>query len=258
MTMPKPAQALTIAGHDPTGGAGVQADIEAMAAQGVAPMSVLTALTVQDTHNVRRVQPVAADFLQEALSTLLADCRVDAIKIGLIGDAMQVPVLAAAIAKSGVPVVLDPVLRAGGGKDLASMALKAAMKSALMPMVSLLTPNAAEARLLTGLEDLAEAGAALLAMGAANVLITGGDEQGEMVCNHWFAAGQAPVVFSFPRIEQTFHGAGCTLAAALAAQLALGKTMLDAIQTAQDYTLRTLIAARAVGQGRWLPCRLGV
>jgi hydroxymethylpyrimidine/phosphomethylpyrimidine kinase len=247
---------LTLAGHDPTGGAGVQADIEAIAAQGVAAFSVITALTVQDSTNVQRVEAVAPALLQQTLAVLLADCRVDAIKIGLIGDAAQVPVIAATLDQLAVPVVLDPVLRAGGGTPLANAELKAALLRELLPRVTLLTPNAAEARRLSGCAAVDGAGPALLAAGAGAVLVTGGDEPTAGVQDVLFRPGRPPQAFTAARIAGGFHGAGCTLASAIAARLALGEPLPQAIDTARRFTHEALQQARALGQGRRIPRRL--
>ncbi len=248
-------QVLCCSGFDPTGGAGVQADIEAVAAQGAHALAVVTALTVQDSHNVVLSQAVEAGLLQQQLDTLLADCRVDAIKIGLLGSIEQLPVLAAAIRRCGKPVVLDPILRAGGGRELLGGAFARAVAEQLFPLCTVLTPNAAEARRWTGCDSLDAAGAALLSQGAQHVLITGGDEPDAAVSNRWYHAGGLRV-FTHPRIEGEFHGAGCTLAASLAARLALGEAIETALVAAQAYVATTLQQARPVGRGRWVPRRI--
>lgn len=247
---------LCCSGHDPTGGAGIHADIEAVAANGAHALSLISAHTVQDTHDVVRVSPVAPILLASQIETLLADCGIAAIKIGLLGDAQQIPVLMDAIRRTGVPVVLDPILRAGGGANLASSALQAAVQNELLPYVTVLTPNAAEARRLTRRESLDDCGKALLATGVRHVLITGGDEASERVINHWFAHDAPVKRFEWPRLNAQFHGAGCTLAAALAALLARGLDIESALQQAQRYTQETLARAFRTGQGRLIPGRI--
>ena len=247
---------LCISGHDPTGGAGIQADIEACAAQGVHALTVISALTVQDTHNVRRVSPVAPMLMAQQIEALLEDCRVDAIKIGLLGDAQQIPYLLQAIAQAKVPVVLDPILRAGGGANLTALELQAAMEETLFPQVTLLTPNAAEARRFAPrAPTLDGCGAALLSRGCANVLITGGDESTSSVINTWYAPHAAPKHYEHARIPGSFHGAGCTLASAIAARLACGDAMSAALETAQAYAQQSLARAKAIGHGRKIPGR---
>lgn len=252
--MSKPA-VLSIAGHDPTGGAGIQADIEAIGAQGAHALTLITALTVQDTCNVRRLQSVAAELLAQQATCLFADCPVAAIKLGLLGDVGQVPLIGAWLRQLRVPVVLDPILRAGGGTELLGSALSSAMQADLFPLATVLVPNAAEARRLTGEQELPKAGLKLLGSGAGNVLITGGDETSTDVENLWFQDGRLVRRFVWPRLAGGFHGAGCTLASALAARLALGDPMEAALLEAQAYTHRSLRRAIQPGGGRGIPGR---
>ena len=246
---------LCCSGLDPTGGAGIQADIEAVAAQGAHALAIVTALTAQDTHNVMTVVAVDAGLLRQQLELLLADCDIKAIKLGLLGDATQLPLLAEFIQRSGTPVVIDPILRAGGGRELVGKSFAQAFGEMLFPHCTVLTPNAAEARRLTGCESLDDAGAALLAMGVQHVLITGGDEPGGVVRNHWYC-GDGVRVFERERIAGQFHGAGCTLAATIAARLALGDSVEQALLCSQDCVAQTLRAAKPVGKGRWVPHRV--
>lgn len=249
-------QVLCCSGHDPTGGAGIQADVEAVAARGAHALTLVTALTVQDTHNVQASESVPAHWLQRQVDCLLADCTVDAIKIGLLGSAEQLPVIANLLTRCRVPTVMDPILRAGGGRDLPASDFRDAVIRALFPLCTLLTPNAAEARRWTGETDLDAAGRALIAFGAENVLITGGDEQDCAVLNRWYRREGPIRVFEMPRLSGSFHGAGCSLAATIAARLALGELMAAALEQAQQDVHRMLQAARAVGCGRALPRRI--
>ncbi|HUS24989.1 MAG TPA: hydroxymethylpyrimidine/phosphomethylpyrimidine kinase [Candidatus Binatia bacterium] len=251
--MTAPAVVLCISGHDPCGGAGIQADIEAVAAAGAHAVTVITAHTVQDTSDVRRVAAVDATLLDEQLRVLAADVPIAAVKIGLLGSAAQVPVLLQFLARLGRPVVLDPVLRAGGGAMLASPGLAAGLLAA----TTVATPNADEARgLAPAAADLDTAGAALVAAGARHVLITGGDEPGDAVVNRWYRAGHGPRRYVWPRLAGGFHGAGCTLAAAIAARLAQGMEVAAALEDAQAFTQRALAAAVAIGGGRRIPRRI--
>jgi hydroxymethylpyrimidine/phosphomethylpyrimidine kinase len=251
---PVPA-VLCLSGHDPTGGAGIQADIEACAAHGIHAFTVITAHTVQDTSNVRRVSSVPPQLIAEQVEALLQDGRIAAVKIGLLGDALQVPVIANAIRRAAVPVVLDPVLRAGGGTNLVGSRLQVALVDTLVPLATVLTPNAAELRRLVPGESVDGAAARLLAAGCRHVLVTGGDEDTARVVNTWYAPGAAPRTFEWPRLPETFHGAGCTLASAIAARLALGDDVGTAIESAQRWTQAALAQAVAVGQGRRVPLR---
>jgi hydroxymethylpyrimidine/phosphomethylpyrimidine kinase len=246
---------LCLSGHDPGGGAGLQADIEAIGAQGAHAMGVITALTVQDSRNVRRVESIPPSLLAEQIELLLADSEISAIKLGLLGSADQVPVILDTIARCGVPVVLDPVLRAGGGGELAAELTARAVLEQLLPVATIATPNADEARRLAGASTPAHCAAQLLARGCEQLLITGGDEATAEVENHWFHRDGHSSVFRWPRLPRGFHGAGCTLASALAARLALGETAADALLNAQRYVHDCLSHALQTGSGRAIPGR---
>ncbi|MGH8528565.1 MAG: bifunctional hydroxymethylpyrimidine kinase/phosphomethylpyrimidine kinase [Nevskiales bacterium] len=248
---------LCFSGHDPSGGAGVQADIEAIAAQGAHAATVVTALTVQDSRDVQQVYATAPDLIRAQAELLFADLQPMAIKIGLIGDADNARVLADLLSEHPqLPVVLDPVLRAGGGGELATDNLIEALQRELMPRCTVLTPNADEARRLTGRQALADCAAALLASGARQVLITGGDEATPKVENRLYGPGGAVTDWDWPRLPHQYHGSGCTLAAALAARLALGENVVTAAATAQQYVAQCLRDARHLGRGQWFPKRL--
>jgi hydroxymethylpyrimidine/phosphomethylpyrimidine kinase len=256
---PAPPLVLCLSGLDPTGGAGIQADIEAIAATGAHALPVVTALTVQDTRNVVSSTAVNPDLIARQIDALIADCRIAAVKIGLLGDATQVDLIVERLTTLDVPVVCDPVLRAGGGTDLVTAGLLAALRERLLPRVTVLTPNAAEARrLASGAEDVSGCAQSLLARGCRHVLITGGDEPGASVVNIWFTSGQIPRRFEWTRLPETFHGAGCTLAAAIAARLAHGAAIGAAIEDAQRWTQKALEHALRVGKGRRVPRRLNV
>jgi len=254
MTDSRPA-VLCLSGHDPGGGAGIQADIETVLSLGGHGLTLITAHTVQDSANVARIRAADLALLREQAAAVLADVKVGAIKIGLLGEPAQIAFINELIERTGVPVVLDPVLRAGGGTELACAALLEEMKRELLPRVDVLTPNALEARRLAGTQDLDAAGAALLALGARNVLITGGDEPGEAVVNRWHRDSGTPRTFSWPRLPGPFHGAGCTLAAAIATLLARGLPVGEALADAQAYVHATLQRAFAPGRGRRIPGR---
>jgi hydroxymethylpyrimidine/phosphomethylpyrimidine kinase len=255
--MPSRPLVLCLSGLDPSGGAGLQADIETVAALGGHALGVVTALTVQDTRNVARVAATDPALLAEQLELLLPDSPPQAVKLGLLGGAEQLPAILEALEPLRVPVVCDPVLRAGGGALLHGDAAAQALRRRLFPAVTLLTPNAAEARrLCPGAASLDDCGAELLAAGCGHVLITGGDEPGAEVTNTWYAPGRPPRAFHWPRLPETFHGAGCTLAAAAAALLARGLPMEAALQQAQQWTQQALQRALQVGQGRRIPGRI--
>lgn len=253
---PDPPVVLCIAGHDPVGGAGIQADIETLAALGCHAATAISCLTVQDTVDVSRIAVGNLSVMDAQIAAICADLPVAAVKIGLLGDATVTAVVSAALTGLGVPVVVDPVLAAGGGRDLAAGGLVQALR-ALLPRVTLLTPNRAEARRLTGLSDPADAAQALLAAGCGAVLLTGADEAvGDQVVNRLYRPDRPPQEYAWPRLAGSYHGSGCTLASACAARLALGDTLETAVQQAQAYTWQTLQQAHRPGRGQALPRRI--
>ncbi|MCB1791856.1 MAG: hydroxymethylpyrimidine/phosphomethylpyrimidine kinase [Gammaproteobacteria bacterium] len=248
---------LFIGGHDPTGGAGIQADIETAAAHGVHAMSLVTALTAQDTRDVATTWPTPVDALLRQFDVLLGDMSPAAVKLGLLGDGPQVDALAARLRNLRCPLVLDPVLAAGGGFDLDRGGLVAAVREHLLPLTTLVTPNRAEARRLSGLDDADDAASALLAAGTAAVLLTGADEaEGGQVRNRLFRADTATRDYDWPRLPHAYHGSGCTLASACAVRLAQGHPIDEAVAMAQQFTWRALQNAHAPGHGQWLPWRV--
>jgi len=251
-----PPRILCLSGWDPSGGAGLQADIETIAMLGGHALGLVSALTVQDTRNVKRLQAIDTQLLLDQLGCLLADCPPQALKLGLLGGVEQITALAATLEPLHLPAVCDPVLRAGGGHDFASIDLIQALRQKIFPWMTLITPNAAEARrLVPEAATLTECAQHLLDEGCDNVLITGGDEPGADVVNTWYRAGTVAVEFRWPRLPETFHGAGCTLAAAIACRLASGDEIGAALTTAQRWTQATLYQAFAVGRGRRIPRR---
>ncbi|HYE35121.1 hydroxymethylpyrimidine/phosphomethylpyrimidine kinase [Methylocaldum sp.] len=251
----KPPVVLSLSGHDPTGGAGIQADIETISRLGCHPCTVVTALTVQDTHNVRKVLPQkAGDFLEQA-RTVLQDLPVAAIKIGLLGSVDIVHAVYELLKEAGgIPVVLDPILAAGGGTNLANEALIEALRQELIPRATVLTPNSPEARTLTGMRDLDDCARDLLALGCPNVLLTGTHEEDNEVINR-LCRLSVTKTYRWPRLPGSYHGSGCTLASALAALLAQCRDIEPAALEAQDFTWQALRNGYRLGGGQLLPNR---
>jgi hydroxymethylpyrimidine/phosphomethylpyrimidine kinase len=248
---------LVFAGNDPTGGAGLQADIEALASMGCHAAPVITALTVQDTANVMAVDPVPASSVIHQARAVLDDMPVAAIKIGLLPDIKTIQAVHGILSElTGIPVVLDPVLRAGGGRSLMDDQSRDAMRSLLFPQTTVLTPNGDEARSLSGRDDSLEACAmALLATGCDYVLVSGGHEAGEQIVNTLFAQGQVLETLRWQRLPGEFHGTGCTLASSIAGLLCHGQETQSAIREAQKYTWETVRHAYKAGRGQQLPNR---
>jgi len=256
MTQPPPV-VLCFSGHDPTGGAGVQADIETITRLGGHACTVVTALTAQDTRNVQAVWPQPGrDFLRQA-RLLAADLPIQAVKIGLLGSAEIALAVAGLLADelAGIPVVLDPVLAAGGGQPLAREDLIEAIRRRLLPWTSVATPNIPEARCVAGgVEALDDCAAEWLRLGCGHVLITGTHSDSGEVVNRLYGAGD-DCAWAWPRLPHEYHGSGCTLAAALAAGLARGLGLVEACRQAQQFTWDALAAGFAPGHGQWLPKR---
>ncbi len=248
---------LSFSGHDPSGGAGIQADIETLISHQCHPCSVITALTEQDSHNVKKLIPQQPQDIIDQAQTVLNDFRVDAIKIGLIGDQQTaIAIHSILIENPHVPVILDPVLAAGGGTSLSTEQLIETIIEKLLPLTTVLTPNSEEARKLSKLSDLNDCGQQLLKKGCDAVLITGAHEQSTTVNNQLFQANGQSETFSWERLQHSYHGSGCTLACAVCALMAHGLDIFTAIAEAQEYTWNALAQAYHPGQGQFNPNRL--
>lgn len=260
------ASVLVFAGVDPSGGAGIAADLQAAVALGAHALTVVTALTAQDNDRVYEVQPVDAAILLRQAQVLIDKVPVSAVKIGIPGSAANARVIAAVIAQlraaqPDLPVVLDPVLASGHGDTLTRGDAVAAL-APLLPLVTLLTPNGPEAALLSGASDVAAQGQALREQGCRHVLITGGHDEGAMVVNRWYGRGADAIAGSgkgrqwrWPRLPGGYHGSGCTLASAAAALLAQGVSMDRALDQAQNYCNFALRDAYAIAGGQFIPRR---
>jgi hydroxymethylpyrimidine/phosphomethylpyrimidine kinase len=249
---------LVFAGLDPTGGAGLQADIESIASMGCHAAPVATTLTVQDTSDVKASYPVDALLLVQQARAVLEDLPVAACKIGLVGSVAAAEAIHSILTDyPELPVVLDPVLASGAGSPLADEGIRAAMASLLLPRASVLTPNSLEARALAPEADTLDAAAqALLARGCDLVLITGTHEPTARVVNALYGSMRRIETFEWDRLPGSYHGSGCTLASAIAGLLAQGQEPLGAIRQAQEYTWETLRNAYRVGLGQMVPNRL--
>lgn len=256
---------ICLSGLDPSGGAGIQADIEALLQTGSHCMPVLTSLTVQDTSNVLHTRPVDADLIRWQLDTLYADIPVAAVKIGLLSDLKVLQTIAEWLAEHPeIPVIADPVLKAGGGFQFENETLVSDYIRLLLPHVDILTPNTDELLRLAPASDYDSAAAALLAAGCGHVLVTGTHDDSEHVANRLYAASpqsdparpDGPVkTWQFSRLPGSFHGSGCTLAASLASLIATGHELVEAVELAQQFTWQALVQATRPGKGQFVPDR---
>ena len=259
-----PPIVLAFAATDPSAGAGLQADILTLSSMGCHSLSVVTAITVQDTAGVEDVLPLDAEWVADQARCVLEDMPVSVFKIGLLGSVEIIAAIAEIVSDyPEVPLVLDPVLASGRGDELANEEIIVAMRELLIPQTTVLTPNSLEARRLAqedadegdfpGLDECARR---LLALGSEYVLITGTHENTPEVINTLYAQEGMVRSDRWQRLPGSFHGSGCTLASAIAATLANGLDVAEAVRDAQEYTWQALNAAYRPGMGQQIPDRL--
>ena len=249
---------LCLSGHDPSGGAGLQADIEALLAQGCHAAPAVTALTVQNTVNVSDFRVLDRQWILAQANAVLADSQVAAVKLGMLGSLEVVDTVVELLSQHPhLPMVCDPVLRAGGGGSLGKDEVGYAMRERLLPLATIATPNLPEARILAELPDgSADQCAEKLLPFCKYLLITGGHGDEQQVHNRLYSRDGQQHTFTCERLPGSYHGSGCTRASALAGRLALGEQLQSAVRSALDYTWRTLRDAEQLGQGQFVPRRL--
>lgn len=255
---------MVIGGLDPSGGAGLQADIESAMAAGCHAVTVLTAATVQDSSSVHDFALMEPEWVLAQANAIMADFDVAAIKTGMMGSSANIEALANwykaqhSNASPDTPLVVDPVLASNQGDELAADDLAPAYRAHLLPLATVATPNTIELMRLapeTETESEEDAANALLALGCKNVLVTGGHEQTTDVENKLYDKTGIISRLSWPRLDHEYHGSGCTLASAVAAQMALGETIKQAVTIAQGYTQQSLSKSDHLGAGQWIPNR---
>ena len=255
---------MSFAATDPSGGAGLQADLLTISSMGCHPLSVVTAITVQDTSGVEDVLPIDPEWVVDQARAMLEDVPVAAFKIGMLGSVENIAAIAEVMADyPDIPLVLDPVLASGRGDELVNDDMLDAMRELLIPQSTIITPNSMEARRLAMNDDdenddpsLDECAKRLLQMGCEYVLITGTHEQTPKVINTLYGERGVLRSDSWARLPGIYHGSGCTLAAAIAALLAQDVDVPEAVKEAQEYTWQTLSAAFRPGMGQHIPDRL--
>jgi hydroxymethylpyrimidine/phosphomethylpyrimidine kinase len=264
-----PPTVLTFAATDPSSGAGVQADIMALASIGCYPLSVITGITVQDTVGVESVMPLDADWINDQARTILEDVSVSAFKLGLLGSVENVAIIAEIVADyPDVPLIIDPILTSGRGDELSNEEMQAAMCELLFPQATLITPNSLEARRLAYYDEgdevkhssLEECALRLLEMGTEYVMITGTHERSIDVVNSLYGMQLSNMPglikdYHWERLPGSYHGSGCTLASAITACLAHGLSIEEAVHEAQEFTWQTLRHSFRPGMGQFIPDR---
>jgi len=259
-----PACALTIAGSDPSGGAGIQADLKTFMAAGCYGAGVITALTAQNTQGVAAVHAPDAQFVALELRLVLEDMSVQAAKTGMLVSGAIVRAVASELADKDFPLVVDPVCASGRGHPLLDADGVKAVVESLLPLADLVTPNRPEAELLTGIpisgqESLVAAMERLLSFGCKAVLLKGGHMEARdgMLTDWLLCPGHDPLALRVRKVDTPHtHGTGCALSAAITARLALGEALHDAVRSAQTWLNRALVAGFAVGRGAVPPNHL--
>ncbi|NYS25854.1 bifunctional hydroxymethylpyrimidine kinase/phosphomethylpyrimidine kinase [Rhodobacteraceae bacterium 2376] len=247
--------ALTIAGSDSGGGAGIQADLKAFSALGVYGASVITALTAQNTRAVTLVEPASPAMIAAQIAAVFDDLDIRAAKLGMLGGAEAIETVANALQGHDLPLVLDPVMVAKSGDRLLPAEALDALRTHLLPRATLLTPNLPEAADLLGTspatseDTMAEQGRALCDLGAGAVLMKGGHAQGDTCVDLLITANEMLRLTAPRQRTRNTHGTGCTLSAAIAAGLAKGAPLPKAVTTAHDYLQRAIAAADTLGVG---------
>ena len=247
---------LTVGGHDPSA-AGIQADIETCAALGCLALSVVTALTTQNTAIVRKVIPSRPEDVRDQIRTVLDEFKPDACKIGLVPN----PAIGAVIAGflinelNDCPTVIDPVIRAGSGGSLASVDMIDALMSDLIPLAEVLTPNAGEVRALTSCEDLEQGISRLRHTGCESVLVTDAEGEKKVLINQLYISDEPPERYEMKRLPGSYHGTGCTLATAIACRRAAGLSIRDAVAQAQEFVHGAVCGAHRFGASQAIPNR---
>lgn len=254
MAMKRIPKAMTIAGSDSGGGAGIQADLKTFAALGVYGTSTLTAITAQNTMGVTAIHEIPTDIIAAQIDAILADIGADAVKTGMLSSSAIIEVVAARLRRHDVTqLVVDPVMVAKSGDRLLREEAMDALRTRLVPLATVVTPNIPEAEALTGMKiatdaDVRRAAEKIIAMGARGVVVKGGHREGPAI--DLFYDGFRFQEFTAPRIDtQNTHGTGCTFASAVAAGLAHDRTIIDSVALAKEYVTEAIRRSYPIGQG---------
>ena len=249
---------LCFSGLDPSGGAGISADIETIASLGCHCAPIVTTLTAQDSCDVKDILPAQSTFIIEQARAVLEDMPVKTIKIGLLGSVAAIEAIHTVLTDyPNIPVILDPVLVSGGGTVISNQEIIAAMVSLLLPHTTLLTPNTNEARAIAAQADTIDACAhELMGMGVEYVLVTGTHDDSEKVLNRLWGHNRSLLDCEWDRLPHEYHGSGCILASGIAAGIAQGMDMQVAVREAQSFTWHSLKNGQRLGMGQVIPKRL--
>lgn len=257
MTNITPPVVLCFSGADPTGGAGIQADIETLSSHGCVAASIITAATVQDTVDVMSFSPMPSEIIIEQARAILEDMPISAIKIGMVGSAEIAMAIHSILADySDIPVIYDPVFSTETNASLSTEDLIDAVRTLLLPITKILTPNIHEVHALSPGSDTPSAAAmGLLETEVEYILLTGTHGNTPDVVHTLFSNNRELETFRNQRLPHKYHGSGCTLASSIAAQIALGQEVLGAVRKGLEYTHKTLVHANRIGMGQYHPNR---
>lgn len=258
-----PPKVMTFSATDPTGGAGLQADILTLASIYCHPISITTAITVQDTTGVELVSPVDSQLLKQQAMTILKDVEVAVFKLGLLGSLENIKAISEILETyPDIPVVLDPIIASGRGDVLMNDSMKKAMIRLIFPKTTLITPNSIEARKLVCYDNedfesisISESAKRLFNLGCKNLLITGGDEKSAAVTNTLYLENGEIIPFESERLIDQYHGSGCTLASSIAGFCAQDYSLKEAVNEAIHFTSLALKNAFNIGHGQLIPDR---
>ncbi|MCK5719052.1 MAG: hydroxymethylpyrimidine/phosphomethylpyrimidine kinase [Thiomargarita sp.] len=256
--MKSPPIVMVFAGNDPTGGAGLCADTQALASHGCHIAPIVTSITVQNTSRILNNMSLSGEQITAQAEAVLDDMPIAAFKIGLLTHTTMVEAIQSILLKySHLPVILDPILASGSGQNLVSGTVRKAIIKRLLPMTYVLTPNTFESQILTGLSLPDIAALHLLNYGCQFVCITGTHANTPEVKNILYSQGKQLKTWTYRRLPYSYHGSGCTFAASVAGLLAQGKSILDAVEQAQNYTWESLKNGYQPAQAQYFPNRLG-
>lgn len=249
---------LVLAGNDPSGGAGLAADMTTLTALNCHAAPIVTTITVQDTHQVAACHPIDTDLLMDQIRVIAADFTITAIKIGILGSNQNAQAIAHWLRTTSCPVILDPILSAGGGGMLTEPGFTDIVVNELLPYTTLITPNTVELQqLVPEIDDPRAAARSLQIRNNGFVLVSGGHQPTPAINNDLFGPGEFEQTLTCPRLTGTFHGSGCTLASASSAYIAHGFSVPKAVEQGIAYTWRTLRNAYQPGHGQSIPDRFG-
>ena len=246
---------LVIAGHDPSGGAGIQADIESISSAGCHATTVITSLTTQNTNKVVDILPQDPEPFRNQIRLILEDMDIVACKIGMIGNINLLEVIVNELAEINFPIVLDPVISATTGMKFTDDDICKKLLTSLLPLSTLITPNSSEAKILAKKDDLSAAANILMGYGAESVLITDTHDDSNEIINSLYTKQDSSIEYHWERLPDTFHGSGCTLSSRIAALLALGNDLKKSVEKAQEYTWLSLKHGMKLGRGQAQPNR---